>query len=155
MSLLFPTSELVAVAWLKGVPGVPESKVATRLPQDNSTWAASGFITVRAVGGTPHLDMPLRQPVMSVDAWAVNVSSGKPPDGKALQLAERVRMACYGERSGVSGMPSIGRDLTLPTGYMGARVISAQVLGEPRIVTESETSYAHAALDVQLDWVPT
>lgn len=155
MSLLYPTSEVVAVAWVKGVPGIPAGQVATRLPQDNTTWAASGALVVRAVGGTPHTDMPLRQTVISVDGWAVNPSSGKPPDGKALQLIERVRLACYGERSGITGMPSIGRDLTLPSGYMTARVISARALSEPRILTEPESSYAHAQLDVQFDWTPT
>src|SRR5207248_6955555 len=41
--LLRATPELVAEAWLKTVVG---DRVATTLPKDNATWAASGFCTL-------------------------------------------------------------------------------------------------------------
>ena len=56
MSLLIPNTELVAVSWIKGIPGIPVSSVSTTLPSDNTTWSASGFIQVPfVVGGSPDI----------------------------------------------------------------------------------------------------
>ena len=77
MSLqLRATPELVATAWLKTVVG---DRVATTLPKDNTSWSASGFCTLVTAGGTPNLYVPLREPVIGVDCWAVNPQSQKPP----------------------------------------------------------------------------
>lgn len=56
MSLrLRATPELVAEAWLKAVVG---DRVSTSLPKDNTSWAASGFVTLTTVGGTPNAYVP-------------------------------------------------------------------------------------------------
>lgn len=39
-------SELVAISWRGDVTGLTPSMVAATIPKDNSSWAASGFVTV-------------------------------------------------------------------------------------------------------------
>lgn len=151
-----PTSDMVAVAWLGGVPGLLPSLVATTLPRDHTTWATSGFVTVAAIAGTTHMYLPVRQPVTQVDCWAVNPNSNQPPWGKANQFAERIR-------SHVEEHPrptSFYRLLTFPQGdYHGAQVTQAIMRTEPRrgIVqgispTGDEASYAHYLFDLELWW---
>jgi hypothetical protein len=139
------TTDLVAVAWLKGVAGIPPGSVATTLPSDTSAWAASGFVQVTCVGGSPEPHMPLRVPVVSVDCWAVNPNSGRPPWGKAATLAELVR---DGTLAG-----DAGRVVTLPVGGLSARVLSAWALTEARRILDDDASYARYSLDVSLAWV--
>ena len=137
MSLrLRPTPELVATAWLKTVVG---DRVATTLPKDNTTWAASGFCTLVVAGGTPNLYVPLREPAVGVDCWAVNPQSQKPPWNKAAALAEAIQAACYDH-------PAIPQVLTLPTGYPQARVLSAYTTGEHRRVPDDPSSYARYSI---------
>ena len=137
MSLrLRPTPELVATAWLKTVVG---DRVATTLPKDNATWAASGFCTLVVAGGTPNLYVPLREPAVGVDCWANNPQSQKPPWNKAAALAEAIQAACYDH-------PAIPQVLTLPTGYPAARVLSAYTTGEHRRVHDDASSYARYSI---------
>lgn len=140
-----PTTDLVAVAWLKGVAGVPSGSVATTVPSDNSTWAASGFVQVTTVGGSPEPHMPLRVPVVSVDCWAVNPDSGRPPWGKASTLAELVRDGTLAA--------DVGRTVALPVGGLSARVLSVYALGEARRILDDDASYARYSLDISLAWV--
>jgi hypothetical protein len=133
MSLrLRATPELVATAWLKTVVG---DRVATTLPKDNASWAASGFCTLVAAGGTPNLYVPLREPVMGVSCWAFNADSQKPPWNKSAALAEAIQAACYDH-------PAIPQRLTLPTGYPRAQVLSAYTTGEHRRIPDDPSSYA-------------
>lgn len=141
---LRPTTDLVAVAWLKGVPGIPVDSVATTLPSDSSVWAASGFVQVAAVGGSPNPHLPTRMPVVAVDCWACAPGSGKPPWGKANTLAELVR-------DGTAG--ASGRVVELPVGGLSARVLEAWPLTEPRRVPNDDASYARYGLDLALRWV--
>jgi hypothetical protein len=134
MSLqLRATPELVATAWLRTVVG---DRVATTLPKDNASWAASGFCTLVSVGGTPNLYVPLREPVMGVDCWAFNPDSQKPPWDKAAMLAEAIAAACQDHAA-------IPQTVTLPTGYPQAQVLSAYTTGEHRRVPDDPSSYAH------------
>jgi hypothetical protein len=145
MSLLLrATPELVATAWLKTIVG---DRVATTLPKDNSSWAASGFCTIDTVGGTPNLYVPLREPVTSVDCWAVNPDSQKPPWGKASVLAEAVQAACYDH-------PAIPQTVTLPAGYPAVQVRSAYLTGDPRRVPDDPSSYARYSIPgLVIAWV--
>jgi len=144
---LRPTSELVAVAWIKGVAGVPVTSVATDLPADNSTWSASGFVQVTAVGGSPNIYVPVAQPVIQVDCWAVNPNSSKPPWGKANQLAEVIRMGCLDH-------PNVGRLLSgFPAAYSNARCLSVYPISEPRRIRDDAADYAHYTMDLQFMWV--
>lgn len=137
MSLrLRPTPELVATAWLKTVVG---DRVATTLPKDNESWAASGFCTLVVAGGTPNLYVPLREPAVGVDCWAVNPQSQKPPWNKAAALAEAIQAACYDH-------PAIPQVVTLPAGYPQARVLSAYTTGEHRRVPDDPSSYARYSI---------
>ena len=136
-----PTTELVAVAWVKAATGF--TGVATDIPSDNSTWSASGFIQVQGVGGTPDTYLPVARPVVSLDFWAVSPNSSKPPWNKANALAEMVRAATY----------SPGRPVTLPAAYAGARVMSAQLLTEPRRIRDDNADFAHFQADLQISWV--
>lgn len=142
--LLRATPELVAVAWLSTVVG---DRVATTLPKDNTSWAASGFCTITTVGGTPNLYVPLREPVVSVDCWAVNPDSQKPPWNKAAALAEAVQAACYDH-------PAIPQTLTLPAGYPAVQVRSAYTTGEHRRVPDDPSSYARYSIPgLVITWV--
>jgi hypothetical protein len=137
MSLqLRATPELVATAWLKTVVG---DRVATTLPKDNTTWAASGFCTLVVAGGTPNLYVPLREPAVGVDCWAVNPQSQKPPWNKAAALAEAIQAACYDH-------PAIPQRVTLPAGYPGVQVLSAYTTGEHRRVPDDPSSYARYSI---------
>ncbi len=139
--------ELVTIAWLKTVPGIAAGQVATTLPADNTTWAASGFVQVGPVAsGGPQLYYALREPVVQLDFWAVNPASGKPPWGKAANLAETVLAATY-NRSLMQAA------LTLPTGYPQARMLSAHFLMEPRRLYGDDSSYARYGADLQVHWI--
>jgi hypothetical protein len=149
---LWPNSELVAVAWIGSAAGL-SGLAATRLPRDTSAWSASGFLTIAAaqgtggvVGGAPDKHTQLRNPVVSVHAWAVNPASGKPPFGKAAHLLELLQAACNDETT-------IRRQLTLPSGYRSVRVNEAYLLGEPKRLPGDDGSYAHFQADLQLHWV--
>lgn len=142
------TSELITVAWVKTIAGVAANgMVSTTLPADNSTWAASGFIRVGpAVGGSPQMYVPLRQPVMQIDTYAINPNSDNPPWDKAGKLAELVFNATYDHSL-------LGRELITRTGYENARVVSVTALTEPRRLYDDPASRAHYQLDIELRWV--
>jgi hypothetical protein len=145
MSLrLRATPELVATAWLITVVG---DRVATNLPKDNTTWAASGFCTLVTAGGTPNAYVPLREPVIGVDCWAVNPQSQKPPWNKAAMLAEAIMAACQDHRA-------IAQTVTLPGGYPAAQVRSAYVTGDPRRIPDDPSSYARYSIPgLAISWV--
>ncbi len=141
--LVVPTTDLVAVAWLRGVPGVPSTAVATTLPSNTSTWAASGFVQVTTTGGTPNPHLPVRRPVVGVDCCAVAPGSARPPWGRANSLAEAIRAGTFG---------AAGRVVALSVGGLHARVLEAYLLSEPRRVTDDEGSYARYSFDLSLAW---
>lgn len=137
MSLpLHPNNELVATAFLTSIVG---DRVATTLPKDNTTWAASGFCTLDTVGGSPNIDLPLDEPVIGVQCWAVNTNSQKPPWGKAAALAGMIKHACWDH-------PNLPRTLVLPNGYPLVQVKSAYLTGEPRRVPDDPSSYARYSI---------
>jgi hypothetical protein len=140
-------TELVAVAWLSSADGVEAGQVATTLPTNPDAWVENGFLhVVGAVGGSPQLYHPLREPVVQVDAYAVNLNSGKPPWGKAASLMELVVAATY-DQAGLQ------RVLTLRAGYPQARVLTAHLMSEPRRVPSDDSSYARYQADLALHWI--
>lgn len=148
MSFL-PHTELVAVAWLKGIPGIPAGAVGTTLPADIKAWP-DGFLQISVVGGGKDRYVPQHQPVVQVDCWAANPGGARPPWGKANQLAEIIAAHCYG---GVDDVLPVQRVVTLPDGYQNARVQSAFVATEPRRIPFDEARFARYSLDLQLFWV--
>lgn len=141
---LHPTNELVGVGWLRQVTGL-DGIVATSLPADQSTWAASGFVELTAIGGTPNPELPVASPVYSVDCWATSPNSGQLPWGKANQLAEHIR-------AGVHAHSSIRRRVTTPAAYADAVVMDALMLTEPRRIRDDPADFAHYTADLQLWW---
>lgn len=144
-----PTSNLVTIAWLKTLPELAAAGVASRLPKDTAGWSAGGFVQVSTVGGGGGVySTQLRQPVVSIDTWAVASGSGQPPAGKANQLAEIVRAAT--ERT--ERFPALVQPG--PGDYLQAQVLGAYLLQtEPREVPDPVGSYAHFTFDLGLMWV--
>lgn len=147
-----PTGDLVAVAWVgQRVPGLEAGMVATSLPSDVRAWADAGFVQARVVGGSPEVDIPVRHSLVQIDFWAATADaagnvSAKPAWNKANRLAELVRSAT--ETGQAHGQP-----VTLPAGYLGARVQAAYFLTEPSRVEDDPSGYAHLAADLMIDWV--
>jgi len=150
-TILRANTDLVAIAWLGGVTGLTPSMVASRLPTDNSTWAASGFVTVHVSGGSSAVDYALRQPIVTLGFWACTANSVKPPWGKAFHLAETVHASL--NPTDDAGRRAIHRDLVLPGNYPRARVMGAIVRSEPRRAYGDVGGAAHVLMDVEFDWV--
>lgn len=139
-----PTSDLVAVAWLKAVAGINPASVATTLPSDASTWADEGFVQAQTITGVTDADLPQwRRPLVQVDCWANAGTSNKPPWNKAARLAELVRAATEGPT---------GRIVDLGASYLGARVLSVYLSSEPRRVEDDPAGYARFTFDLHVDW---
>lgn len=152
MTLHRATSELVALAWLKGVAGIAPASVGTVLPEDNSTWAASGYVQlVTIVGGSPDIYVPRRQAVAQVDVWAVATDTGTPAWGKARELAELIFADCYRTADGTDGHREVSA--LMPSGFRGAYVQAAYPTTEPRRIPGDPGSYAHLTFDLSLTWV--
>lgn len=162
-TLKLPNSELVAAGWLASISGWSSAVVGTTLPRLASqgplpSWATTGFATVAVVGGTPAALMPVAEPVISINCWAVNASvagaptgpinvSNKPPWGDAAQLAEQIRAAAYVLDKNTA------RSVAMPVpGYAHATVMGAQLLIEPRRMPADIAGYARYQMDVRLTW---
>lgn len=141
------STELVMLAWLSTIPGITASMVDTLLPTDTSTWQATGFVQVGPqFGGTPHMYVPVRQPVVQLDTWGVNENQMEPNWEIASQLAELVMDACYRNLS-------VNIPLTLRAGYRQARVTAAWPVTEPLRIRDDPQNYGHYELDIELAWV--
>jgi hypothetical protein len=141
-----PSNEMVTVAWLKAAVPYLGNRVATELPADNSSWSASGFTTVATTGGTPNTEVPVNEPVMSIDSWGVSLNSGRPPWNLAAQPAEAIKAAAVAH-----GL--IPKILTMPAGFNQVRVFSVTPRTEPRRIPGDGAGYAHYQQDLHLRWV--
>ncbi len=119
------------------------------LPKDATTWA-DGFLRVAIAGGRSDRDVPQHRPLIQVDVFVPNRGSGRPPWGKANQLAAQIQAACYPRQDDANPAQ---RTVTLPTGYQRARVQTAEVVTEPRRMVGDDARYAHFSLDLSLTWV--
>jgi hypothetical protein len=140
------TGDLVAIAWLKGVPNIDASKVASTLPEDTSVWGEIGFVQARVIGGPSDRYLPVGRPIVQVDCWAVKPDTGKPLWNVANLLAEHIIAATRDEAT-------IRRPLALPAGYPAARVLEVYPLVEPHRVESDPGSYARFRFDLQFHWV--
>lgn len=148
MVTLYATTELVAVAWVAGIPGLTASGAGTQLPATEAEWAEGGFIVVpTTVGGAPHSSMPVQRPVVQCECWATIPESDQLPWLMAANLAEQVRLATY-DRSG-----AFGRALHIGDGYPTAWVKAATILTQPRRVWSDLGSYAGYTFDLLLTYV--
>lgn len=144
------TTDLVAIAWIKGLVG---DIVATTVPQ-NDTVKETGFVTVHTTSGNANMYVPMRMPVVLVDCWAASADSVKPPWNRATALAEAIVAGCYDHEV-------TPRLLTLPSGYPDARVLSAYTVQEPRRpvvpgggeASADLGSWARIVLALQMHWI--
>lgn len=148
----YPTNGLVAVAWLsQRVPGLTADMVATSLPRGTAAnpypWAEKGFVQASVIAGTPDVDVPIRRPLIQVDAWAMTPNSGRPPVAKAANLAELVRTATELDTA------RYATPVALPDNYGDAIVLSAYVETEPAEIPDDPSGYAHFTLDLRIEWV--
>lgn len=140
------TTELVTVAFIKSMTGILTSQVATQLPDDNSTWSASGFVKCGpVVGGSPMMYVPIRYPVIEINTFAVNPNTENPNWGKAESLANLIVEGTY-------DMALTSKALTLKTGYNQAIVNSAVALTEPTRIEGDPSNYARYSFDMQIMW---
>lgn len=145
---LIPNDELVAINWLDAaVSGITSAKVATTLP-DHTAWVDNEFYQVMQVGGSPDIELPINQPVISINCFAVKPGSTKPPWGHAHQNAMKVMAATYNRRPG-----SAATLLTMPAGYGAALVRSVFPVSQPRRIPSDPSQFAVYNLDLQFSWV--
>lgn len=139
---LFANPELVAISWLKLVDGLPVNQIGTTLPSDNTTFTASGFVQVTAIGGVPDKDTFMQTSRIQIDVWAYNTNSSKPPWGKAMHLAMTIK----------KGIESAPREVELPDGYNDAYVHQVIVMIDPRRILGDEANLARYSFDVEFYW---
>jgi len=144
-----PDTEVVSKAWLLSVPGVPADGVSTQLPEDNSTWAASGFVRIAGIFETMNVYSTLRRPVITLETYAVQLNSAKPPWWKANALAEQIVAVTLPTYTG----PDLLGKVTLPSAYEAASVLQVNVIRLPRRVPASDVRYAKYRMDLQVFWV--
>lgn len=148
--LYIPTPELVAIHWIKGVPGVPVDLVATTVPERSDEFAKSGFIQVASAGGDRDIETGMRNSNITVSSWAYNPDSQKVPWGKANNLLELILAGT--EEDG--RVPSrAARRLTLPAQYNDARVRTVYPIGEPQRIPE-EGDFARYSMTLVIVWTP-
>lgn len=142
-----PNSELVAVAWLKGVSTLPVGQIGTTLPEDVTKWN-DGFVQVLVVGGSDKVNVPVRRPVIRCSCW---VPGGKKPRyGEANDLAEKIVSATHGE----DGHGAWARVVYIATGsYAPALVMSVFPVGTPTRVADP-AGFARYDVDIELHWSP-
>lgn len=141
-----PNNDVAAISWLKTLPGVPSNGVASSLPRDNSTWEASGFVTIQVISGQPDIYNPINRPVVQILCWANKANSEKPPWGRANNLAEEIKAACYGH-------PELYGYVQTPVHFGDVRVLSCYLLSEPRRVLADEARFAVYEFELQMHWV--
>jgi hypothetical protein len=142
---LRPNDEIVTVAWLKAAVPYLGSAVATELPKDNTSWSASGFTKVSAIGGDPDLYVPVSKAAMSIDCYGASTNSGRPPWNLAGQLAEQIKAAIWEHGT-------VPRVVALPAAYASARVMTVIPRSEPRRVPDDVAAYARYTMDIEIWW---
>lgn len=132
--------EIVAVHWLKGVAGINPDLVNTTLPQPNDSFAASGFVQATQVAGTEDIYTFMQESVIQVDCWAYTANSNKPPWGKAMTLAERIK------RDAETG----ARLVVTPSQFEDALVRQVTCSTLPRRFPDP--AYARYMMDLRIYW---
>lgn len=143
-TLLLPTNELVASAWIQAVLN-QVGGVGSKLPGDQASWKDTGFVQIAIVGGSSSPTMPVKSPVIGCKCTAVNPGGRLPPWDQANQLAERIRAGCFTAQQAPL-------EVTLHAGYMHAAVRSAFLLNEPRRLGGDDSAYARYQFDLQMHW---
>jgi len=149
---LIPNDELVMRAWLvAAVAGVTAAKVATTLP-DYTSWTDNEFYQVMQVGGSPNLELPINEPVVSINCFAVRPGSTKPPWGHANQNAMKILNATYNRRPAAAASSLDFAALLGIAGYGNALVRVAYPASLPRRIDSDPSQFAVYNIDIGLNW---
>lgn len=143
------TNELVAISWLGSIDGLSTQMAATQLPADDTSWSATGFITIALVGGSPNIYLPVKCPVFQVDCYAVKPGSNKPRWAAANVLAETIRYATL-QRTGFNRLLSLSAG---NVSYPAATVQTAYLTTEPRRKYSDVGDYAIYGFDLAMEWI--
>lgn len=111
------------------------------------SWNDVGFVQPGSVGGSINPNVPLRSPVVSLDVWAVNPGSKRPPWGEAFAVAETIIAATYD-----TGAHDTHAVVTLPDGYPNARVTGFRVTTEPARRPADPSDFARVGFEVEIVW---
>lgn len=142
MTFIYASPLRVGVEWARTTPGIPA--VGEELPTDNTTWAASGFVTAAGAGGSSNINYRFGHHVITFQTWACTPDSPYPPHWKAENLCEVFRQET---------LRHVGRFLTLPNCSENAKVLQSQVVLEPRKTFGDFGNYASFTMGVQLHWI--
>lgn len=144
---LHPTAELVAKAFISGIPGVPSGKVATALPAKREAWP-DGFVVAVALPSTPQLHVKKRESILDVVCWyPPKPGSNKPQWNHAAQLAEDIFDEAYRDPLEVQRLLT-----ALPSEYNHARVLS-WMPGEPERRGNDSAGNAAFGLNIEMHWI--
>lgn len=136
------TNDAVAIAWVNHVLG--SDLAGSQVPEDNSTWAASGFVAVQTVGGGADSYYNLRKSTIGLQVWTCDTQqSGQPPWGKAHFLAESIRAATYSYDQPWLDIPYCDERV---------RVMTTRMIMEPRRKYGDTGDYACVNLHIGINW---
>lgn len=155
MGIQHANSELAVQAWLKTVPGLPTSQIGSTLPQDQNSWASTGFVQYMVIGGGMSSKYyGYRAPVVTAHCWASNPNTQNPPWGRACDLAESI----YKELIVSNGRENLSLAVTAAP---KVRILQAWELGEPKRIPWGfpagkgfidPANTAHYTIDFQIAW---
>lgn len=132
---------------------VPElfGHVGEELPPREEWEAPAAFIRYAVVGGTPDVDLTLRRPVYTLEAWSNNGDDVRPPWGYANLAIEYVRE--LSER--FSSNAVLGNVRCVPPDPWEPFVVHNLLIHqEPRKFRGDQTGAARYDMDIELWWTP-
>jgi hypothetical protein len=145
-------AELVVMAFLRARLAAYDTAVGAVLqgPDDTGTlsWAGVGFVQPTAITGPINPDVPIRTSAVSLDVWAANPNSKKPPWGQAFAVAETIIAATYD----LGDSYDTHTVVTLPDGYPNARVTGFWASTEPSRRPSDPSDYARVGFDCVIVW---
>jgi hypothetical protein len=142
-----PTTELVALAWLR--LAVPYVNVDEDLPAaPDSTMRTVGYLQTLTIGGTRDRDVPLWRPVTRVSCWVA-----PPEEGSDVVQLNAARLLARAVVDATDNRDLMNRtvDLTVFGAYRPARVATVLALGIPRRV-DDPGHFARLDVDLQINW---
>lgn len=143
------TSELAAVAWIKSLTGYgfTDGMVATQLPKDQDTWAATGFVVAGPdAGGAQHAYVHWHESVLQLESYGVNPSTLNPDWATANRLLQHITNASRDNAS-------LNVELATRTGYAPVRITGAWPATSAQRARTDPSSYALYRMDLALNWI--
>lgn len=148
-----PTSELVALGWIRKIVSAYDIGAGTTLqgPDPETqvlSWGTTGFVTALVVGGSVNGTVPMREPVLSIDCYAVNEKSkSRPPWGRANAMAELIVRSAYSFKFNDTQGP-------VDLGASGlVRVTDGSVQTEPERRPSDAANYARYGFELSISWL--